>query len=289
MDQFLRSLSDSPKLEAKLRQLAQEVRSTGRTRLKDLLEKLQDYTDEDISIDRIPQVVTSLVDVSEEVAVRADEGPGIESKGNRLDAGRVIFQLIERLARDKREALLLSVFRVGKGVTLLGDLLIVIAQDAGEWGGQTRPDEERLVAPSSLHVLKTTWVERVKEVAERREVFALKDAAQAVVLWEKLESHSLKAWLAKAVMNDETLLAFLDSLVGHGFMHTAGDAVGTITLQFDPMVLDRFGLERGNVEKRLIEIARVRELSESQCFVLSRLADNVDPLDPDSSDDATAL
>ncbi|MFH1039011.1 MAG: hypothetical protein V1789_10140 [PVC group bacterium] len=96
MQSVLSLSEDSNAFGDKLLELSKQHRPDGSTRVSTTLERMEDYTEKEISKEHIPNILQALFNVGDRLIVPEDEGRGFFSWGNDMRMGRLTFRLLKR-------------------------------------------------------------------------------------------------------------------------------------------------------------------------------------------------
>ena len=83
--------NDTNAFGEKLLELAKQIRSDGTTRVSTFLERLEDYTKEDISSESVPSIVQAFLMVGDELLRPEDKNLGMFDYGNDMRIGRILY------------------------------------------------------------------------------------------------------------------------------------------------------------------------------------------------------
>ncbi len=127
---------DSKAFGELLLKYAGKIRSDGRSRVRALLEYLQDYTAKEIPEEDIPAIINTFFDIGDDLLLKCDERGGIFDVGNEFRIGWLINQLLRRVDETTR-------FEIVSSAIESGSATAIIAREAVIWGKSTESSAMR--------------------------------------------------------------------------------------------------------------------------------------------------
>lgn len=208
---------DQEAFSAGLLDLANQFRSDGRTRLSEFLERLEDYTKDEISPEHVQPIILSFFDIGDRLIIPRDERRGMTGRGNDVRIGRVRWQLLKRLEPAGRFATLKRAFEQGHSYYLMWRMVATLREQQGEVKGRpAEPEEERQVSAAELEVLEERLLDKIREAAEDGSLITTPRLSSVLYFWsEKGGKKDSSAWSERATISDPGLLLFLE-----GFLRT---------------------------------------------------------------------
>ena len=192
MRTILALAKDTEAFSNELLGLSRQYRSVGSTRVSAFLERMEDYTENDIPKEHIPKILQALFGVGDQLLVPEDERRGLFSWGNDTRIGRIMFQLLRRYkTQEERFKVLEEAFSNGHAVSMIVREVATLGQQHGKYGGQTKPDEECFVIIKHLEELEKIALYKIKKVAENGELFKKPDMARILYRWRDWEGDEL--------------------------------------------------------------------------------------------------
>ena len=117
------------------------------------------------------------------------------------------------------------------------------------------PEDERLLKPEEIEVLRQILRDRILERAESDSLLGTRLAGRIILWWPDLDREACRRWVAKAAEDDKSLLQLLSSFVTYSISSTMGDYVGRPSPMMSLKTLTDIGLDppslRGRVEALL--------------------------------------
>ncbi len=206
---------------AKLVALSKQIRPDGHTRLRALLDRLEDYTEQEIPEENIAAVVQALFRVGDKLLRPEDEPRNILDFGNDLRIGRVIRQLLRRLEEPER-------FEILRDAISTSDSLATIVHEVAilEQGHKRQPkwsDDQRIINAEHLGVLRDLALEKIRAAVANNALFRSKNLADALFRWwDWAGAEESEQWVGETVRTDSGLSDLLEHLLGTAFSTAIG-------------------------------------------------------------------
>jgi predicted KAP-like P-loop ATPase len=226
--------ADNPqRFSAEILKLSQQIRPDGKTRASAFLGRLQDYTGKEISLEQIDPIVSALLDIGDQLLLTEDERSGLH--GNDVQIGRVNWQLLKRLERDKRFEVIRRAFETGRAISVLQRAFIVLSQQQGLYGENAQPEQDWFVTHEQLLDLERAFLARIRGASKDGSLLRSARLLPVLSLWrEKAGEEEVQAWVTEAARNDSQLVEILEGFLQSGSSHTLGDSVGQKQDRLDP-------------------------------------------------------
>ena len=255
MQAMLENADNPERFGAEILKLAKQIRPDGKTRASAFLDRLQDYTEKEIKLEWIEPIVSALLDIGDQLMLPEDERSGLLDYGNDVQIGRVNWQLLKRLQRDRRFEVIRRAFETGRALFLIQRAFIVLGQQQGLYGENARPEQEWFVTREQHSELGNVLLSKIRSRSKDWSLLHTPGLPFVLNLWrEKGEQEEVQTWVAEALRDDGKLVELLEKYLQSGSSISFGDAVGRKHERLDPDWL------RGYVDPDQI-IARVRVLS----------------------------
>lgn len=235
MQTILANTENPEHFSADLLRLAREIRPDGKAKVSVLLDRLQDYTDTDISTEAIQPVISVLLDIGDQVMRPEDLEVGLFSLGVDVEMGRVIWQLLKRVEAPQRFEILREAFQRGRALYLLQKSFIVLGQQQGLYGEQGRPESEWFITRNQLLELERILVERIRIASKDGSLLRTPRLLLVLSFWRDKGSLSeVQTWVRSTVSDDAKLVEFLEGCLASTSSLGLGDAVGRKSDRLDP-------------------------------------------------------
>ncbi|MFN6561269.1 MAG: KAP family NTPase [Nostoc sp. ChiSLP01] len=135
-------LGDAEKFRNYLIELAKQKLPGGTTQARVFLEQLENFSQEEISVDYIPLLVEALFDVSDELLSQNDESNGVLDFGNEAIASRCISQLLCRIDERSRFELLKKAITQNKALAVINHQIETLKEQQSQYSADKYNDEE---------------------------------------------------------------------------------------------------------------------------------------------------
>ena len=243
MRSILASAGDSEVFERELIRLAGERRPDGTSRARAFLERLQDYTKQDIPPEHIEPIVRAFFNAGDQLVIPEDE-VGFFAFGNDVYVVHITCQLLMRLpSHEQRFQLLHSVLPTARALYTTAHCVSAIRQEHEEGKKRTPPrsDEECTVAEEHLQPLTDIAIRKIKAAAADGTLATVPHLAYMLYAWrEWAGQEALSEYLTKTVETDEGLARFLEGFLQAERAHGMGDSVGRVNWRVRPKAVADF-------------------------------------------------
>jgi predicted KAP-like P-loop ATPase len=249
MKAVLERAGDSGAFGAELVELAQEIGPNGTSFVRQFLEWLQDYTDDEIVPAEIPHIISALFDVGDKLLRDDDRMPSLFDFGNEVRIGRVIRQLFLRLNERERFNVLADAVRRGQALATITSETVVWGQEHGKYRSQTNPPAvQRTLTADQLGQVEMIVLDKIRQSADDQLLVSRTRLPQILHLWHELAGGSeVKDWVKQAISEIEGLVPFVAGFAQHVISHTMGDVMAQRDLRLDPDWLEAY-LDPGDME-----------------------------------------
>jgi len=242
MKTTLASAENSVAVGNELVELTKKHRPDGSTKLSVFLEKMEDYTEKDISIEHIPNILNAFFAVGDKLLVPEDEGKGIFSWGNNIRIGRIMHQLLRRYeTEEERFNVLKEAISKGQAISVIVSKVTTLGQQHGKYGAKERPEEEYIVIQDHLMELEKIALSKIKNAAKNNKLLRSPEMAHVLYRWRDWEGESpLKKWVSERVASDRGFVDFLVGFLSKSYSMGMTDRVGKEHWRLYPNTLEPF-------------------------------------------------
>lgn len=250
MRALLSLVGDPRALTQELIRLAKERGPDGRTsRAREFLERLQDYTREDIPVESIGPILQALYDAGD-VLIAVEDRQGMHDFGNYMRVLRITHQLLQRLpSQQERFEILRTVLSQAASVPMVVHRVAVLGQEHGKFGVKepARPEGERTVSGEHLAELERIALQRIEGAAKASTLSAIPDLVYVLFHWRAWAGDQpAHQFVEELVASDEGFADFLAGFLQQTYAHTWGNRVSR--------------------SKWMIQIPSVKELADVSSF-----------------------
>ena len=277
MRTVLANAGDSGWLSSELLRLAQQVRPDGKTRASALLEKLQDYTHEDIPMENIEPILIAFSNVGDQLLIPEDRSPSLLGFGNDTRMGRVTWQLLRRLDASTRFEMLRRAVESGKALSFVYNEVIVLGQQQGKHGErQPSPESEWFVTREQLSTLEGSLLEKIRDASRDGSLSGTPRLPFILNFWrENATQEEVASWVSQAVNDDQVLVKVLEGYLQTTASTGLGDAVVSRGDKLDPEWLRPY-LDPDQVAERIRRLPPHTKLTPRQRRALAQFLKEYD-------------
>lgn len=278
MKSILSTVSDAKKFGQELTRLSKEKKADGTSKLKELLERLQDYTAEEIPEACIHSIVEALFDVGDLLLLPEDEGYSMFSFGNDVNIGRIIYQLLKRLDEDKRFQVLKNAISKGSSLAVAENEIAVYGQQHGKWvsDGRASPEEERLLSLAHLNELENVCLKKIRAAAVDGSLIKTPNLSSILYRWREWSGDSeCTEWSKNTVASDEGLAQFLEAFLQRLKSQSMGEIAVRITYRLDPKSIESY-IDPSTIIDRARKLETSDKLTENQRLAIQQFIKEYD-------------
>jgi predicted KAP-like P-loop ATPase len=190
----------------KLLELSQQHRPDGSTKVSVFLERLQDYTQKDISKEYIPNILQTLFDIGDKLIMTED---GLVS--NDIHIHHIMFQLLKRYkTQDERFKVLKEAFLNGYAVSMIVREVTKLRQQHGKYNARAKPENECLISAQHVEELEKIALNKIKQAVSNKKLLKTPNLVGILYKWRDREGGKpVREWASNIVASDEGLVDFL--------------------------------------------------------------------------------
>lgn len=211
--------ADDPELFAnKLQELAEEKHPKGGTRLGRLLEILEYFTENKIALEKIPNIIEAFFLVGDKLIIQEDES-GLFSLGNKMKARRIIYQLIFKIDKERRDDVLKKAFESAPISSFVIDNLFKYGRELGGYGkDKPLPENEQTLTLEVFKDIEKIISNKIEMAAEDGSLLNIKELSGVLFCWKDNLSggEKIKAWVGKIIADNNGLTRFLEGFLSSG-------------------------------------------------------------------------
>jgi len=226
----------------KLLQYSKIICPDGVSKARRVLERLEDFTKEDIQPDNISDVISSLFDIGEHLYRDDDEGSGIFSFSNEILIGRLIYQLVMRIPEQSRFQLLKSAIENASTLAVsVHEASLFSSQHGRHNKKESSPPHERVLTEEESIKLEEIVGKKINEFADAGNLINSPSLLYILYRWgEFADPDAPKKWVSEIITTDKDLAVFLSQF---GFIqksHHSGEAGVRKEYRLDSEHVSRF-------------------------------------------------
>lgn len=233
---------DTQAFATMLLELSKQRRPDGTVRVSTVLERMEDYTREQISEDHIGPIVSALYDVGDELLVAEEEPRALLDFSNEIRIARVSHQLLRRLPEPSRFEILREGVSNGRAVAVIASEIAILGQEHGKLSERNpTPEEERTVSAAHLEQLEALALEKFRSAANSGLLLENPRLASVLYRWRDWAGEDeARAWVEEAVESDAGLIRILEVFLQTRLTQAMDDLAPTRSYRFDLQVLEPF-------------------------------------------------
>jgi len=262
---FIEIAKDSKAFEEKLLEFAKQKRPDGTSKVRILLERLEDYTDKEIPDECIQPIVKSFFNIGDHLLSPEDEGHSIFESGNDVRMGRIIWQLLKRLDELNRFNMIKESILNGKSISTIVHEITVEGQRHGKYGvDKPYLEEDRAVNAEHLKELESIVLEKVRNAAQDNSLLQTPHLSSVLYRWSDWASgDEVKQWIDKVIKDDNNLVALLEKFLQKTSSQSMDDRVSRFEYKLNPKWLEPF-TDINHVFDRVNKLVQYDNLTDRQ-------------------------
>ena len=158
MQTLLKLSHDEHLLGVRLLQLANELGPDGMTRVRPVLDRLQNYTRTAVSAEQARSIISALIIKGDKLLVPGDEPTTILGLGTEVSINRVIYQFLPILGEDERFHIIGSAIEGSESIdTVVREVALL-----ERYPGETQPRHDDLISEHHLNQLRDQALLKIK-------------------------------------------------------------------------------------------------------------------------------
>jgi len=255
--------NDAKAFGENLIELANQKRKDGTTQARVSLERIEDYTEQEIPANNIPSIVQALFDVGDQLLRPEDEPQGMFDFSNDIRIGRIISQLLRRLDEQARFEMLKEAMSNGNALSIIVREVVTLGQEQGKYeADESIPEEEWLIGEQHLKELEEIALKRLRDAAQQNSLLQAPKLPEQLHYWQSWAGkEEVKQWVEKIIDNDEGLVNFLEKFLQKDFSEYDLNGTQKTGYRLDPKWLEPY-LEPSLIVDRISRLDETSELTE---------------------------
>jgi predicted KAP-like P-loop ATPase len=240
---LLEVAGDSKAFGELLLKYAGQIRSDGSSRVRAVLEYLQDYTTKDIHTEDIPAIINTFFDIGDSILLKCDGRGGIFDIGNDIRISRLIYQLVRRVDEATSFEIISSAIESGSAIAIITHEVVIWGQEHGKFGNEEpNPVEDRTFTAEHLNMLEELAVAKITEAAEDGSLISspnLVGTLYAWRIWTGSDDH-VRKWANDIIATDNGLILFVEQFGSVRKSQGLGDWAVREKYRLDPKWLEPY-------------------------------------------------
>ena len=263
---------DSKAFGELLLKYAGQIRSDGSSRVRAILEYLQDYTTKDIHKEAIPAIINTFFDIGDSLLLKCDERGGIFDVGNDIRISRLIYQLLRRVDETTRFEIISSAIKSGSSIATITHEDVIWGQEHGKFGNEEpNPAEDRTFTAEHLNILEELAVAKITEAAEDGSLLSSPNLVGTLYAWRIWtgSDDQVREWANEIIAMDDGLISFVEQFGSIRKSQGLGDLTFREKYRLDPKWLEPY-IDPNEIVDRLKRIGDVSQLDAEKMKAVSQ-------------------
>jgi predicted KAP-like P-loop ATPase len=263
---LLGAASDSAIFSQILLEHASQLQRDGTTRVRAILERLEDYTRDDIPIEHIPSIISSFFNIGDELLKKEDERRGMFDFGNEIRIGRILYQLLSRLEENQRFQILYEAIKAGVALSIAEDRVAFFGQQHGKFGEkEPSPKSEQTVNAEQLEALEQLVLQKIRTSAENGTLITTPKLVSVLWRWKAWSNkeEEIKEWISEITKSDEGLAKLLEHFGSIQQIQSSENLASERYYRLDPKWLEPF-IQPEKIINQVRLLAERMDLPKSQ-------------------------
>ncbi len=270
MTAILSLVKNASAFKENLLELASQKRPDGTTQVRAFLEQMENYTQQEISVNYIPSVVQAFFDVGDHLLHTEDEAYGMFDFGNDIRIGRIVSQLLRRLIEPVRFETLKEAMSKGSALSIIVRQVVTWSQEQGEDGtDELNPIESGLLSEEHLKELEAISLKRLREASQQNSLLQTPKLPEILSYWQSRAKEEVEQWIGKILESDEGLVNFLEKFQQKDLSKHGLDGMHNINYKLDPKWLEPY-LEPSSIVNRVRSFDQKSELTQARKTALTQ-------------------
>lgn len=224
-------------------------------RIKQFLLSLQDYTESDISIDNIGNIITVLMNIGD---LFPEEDDGFYSLGTSTEIRRIILQLSKRLENQEERFKVFdnAIQSASKSINTITGAVTSLGYEHGKFTSEPAdPEEERRVDSKQLEILEDLACQKIKIWANNGHLLENRRLDLILFDWKRWAgAEDVNKFVKESIKSNEGLFKFIIGFLSKVKVQSVGDYTSKIEWQMNLKNIKEF-IEINKIEPRLRKIA----------------------------------
>ncbi|OQA91973.1 MAG: KAP family P-loop domain protein [Elusimicrobia bacterium ADurb.Bin231] len=227
MDTILQLTNDEKSFSNKLLELSKQKKPDGMTRVSSLLERLGNYDEQKIPTENVPNILSAIYQVGDDLLLPEDEIVDCISIGNDRRIAIIVFRLLKIYGtQDERFGILKDVFTKGNALACIVSKVTSLGQQHGKYSNTPEPEADCLIALPHVTKLEKIALDKIHNAVNNACLLNTPKLAHTLYRWRDWENIStVKKWIDEIIKSDEGLVKILTSFVIKVHSHTMTDRV----------------------------------------------------------------
>jgi predicted KAP-like P-loop ATPase len=267
LNQKLEHFGDTNQFAAALLELVRDSRPDAGTRLEAFLQRLENHIGETSDREELEGSLRALFQAADDL-LRREESGRVDVDSQR-HLRRIVRRGLMQVEQDQRPALLEEVLAGGGSIATTTDIVMMLGQQHGKYGGEWREGAETLVTLSQLAQIENIALTAVRDAAELGTLLGSPRMIDALSCWVTWNRGQCRTWVARAIADDEGLIAFLRPFMAAAGTPSLSARGPRVENRLDHRRLRPF-LEPGSIVERVRRLAETHGGTEQERQLMKR-------------------
>ncbi len=263
----LEHFGDTNQFAATLLELARDSSPDAPARLQAFLQRLETHIGEVASREELEAAMRAVFQAADDLLRR--EVSGRLELDMQQHLRRVVRRLLLEVEQVERVSLLEEALGGGGSIATITDVVIMLGQQHGKYGGEWTEGAETLVTLSQLAQIENMALAAIRDASELDTLLGAPKMAEALTCWATWNRGECRAWVQRVISDDQGLIAFLQPFMGEAGLPSASARGPRVENRLDHRRLRPF-LEPGSIVDRVRKLAELPERSEQERQLMRR-------------------
>lgn len=236
--------SDKNAFGNKLVQLSKIKKVDGSTLVDSFLERMQDYTENDIPTYNIKNILEAIFAVGDSLINAGEKNGGLIRFDNSTRMGRVMFQLLKRITdQGERFEILKEAMEEGLAISTIVGKITVLGQQHGKYGAEKDSIKQKLFSIEQVEQLESIAVEKIRQFAQNGKLVDTPELASVLYRWRDWEAKDApRKWIleSRVLTSDENMVKILNAFLRKIHIQTVGNNVIQVKYKLPINTLEEF-------------------------------------------------
>jgi predicted KAP-like P-loop ATPase len=189
-------------------------------KIKIFLERIQDFTREDIPENHIQPLINVLMDMGDSIPNKYE---GMFSISNHMQIMRIFHQLLSRFNDKSKRFIILNeaMTKAQHSINVMCQDISIQMQEHGEYEDEPKPDEQTTLTREMLSDLKEIFKSKVEYWGLKDSLFEHENGLSILYVWLKLDEFKVKNYVESAIVEDKQFLNFLMLFISYSYSQSS--------------------------------------------------------------------
>lgn len=255
-----------------------KTQRSGVTKLRVILERLEDYTENDIPLEHIEPIICTFFDIGDLLLEKENKQQGMFDIGVDGRIGRLIYQLLLRIEEEHRFEILDKAIKSGAALSISEREVSVLGQQHGKFtSSEPEPESECLISFEHLSILEQLVLNKIRKAAECDELLNSPKLISILYRWKAWSGNDdeVNQWISEVIKNDGNLASFIEHFGKIEYIQSEGNLSSRQKFRLDPKHVEPFTDPDGIIDRvrRLIDC---NDLTEGQAVACKKFVEEYD-------------